>query len=149
MCPCEGIPACMTLMVCCAGPQTKVAAGVAYPPLPGIQGLEALQNFAVCAMHIIKPQHGWSIFTASPAAITFVRARQRLHLNVVSTPSSMQGWAFYAGWEFVRREIICFPLDIDRTKLNGVMSHPRAIRNHESVMRRHSYGIRPEPVRCR
>lgn len=29
----------------------------------------------------------------------------------------------------MRREIIWFPLDIDRRKVNGVMSHPRTVRN--------------------
>ena len=37
--PCEGIPACMTLRVCCAGPQTKVAAEFACPHLPGLSKL--------------------------------------------------------------------------------------------------------------
>lgn len=145
--PCEGLPDCMTLRVCCAGPQTKVAAELACPHLPGLSRLRTLKNLALCLMNIIKPQHGWSIRTARSAATTSRERANRHHPKDVSTPS------FYArAGPFMPADSSCagrssVPLDIDRRKMKGVMSHPRTVRNQEWALRRHKFGTHSEPVR--
>lgn len=146
--PCEGIPACMTLRVCCAGPQTKVAAELACPHLPS--PLEAEHTPESCGLSYAHHQaSAWLEHSHCKFCGHYVaKARQPSPPSrCLNTIVLCTGWTFHAGGQLVRREIIWFPLDIDRRKVNGVMLHPRTVGYQESALRRHKFGNHSGPVR--